>query len=308
MATPIPTGLKQMLAQRERRIHHYLWHTVREGWEFFTDLQRQAIHDLGWEPPRPAIQRLPDGGRTIYLDNDSGEDFLYMHRQMIFAANLKLAEIGDPTYPRIEGWGALPPIDDSDYPVPSAWDTGDPDFNAYLQESKSDAFFQTMLDWQERYSDSTYLRTMSLGELGARLEFTIHNRMHIRWCREIADTRPDTDPTNPHDIDAKWDVSAYDWLADTYSSHVHSTFWRLHGWIDQRIEDWASANGVTGPIAWKGTWVGRMPPHPAPESLHATLSHAPVHHDHQSVMKQVLKIVLSSDFRCHFYDPVDVPQ
>ena len=44
------------------------------------------------------------------------------------------------------------------------------------------------------------------------------------------------------DIDPKWDAPANDDLGDFYSSHVHPVFWRLHGWIDDRINDWAAAN------------------------------------------------------------------
>src|SRR3712207_9485858 len=51
------------------------------------------------------------------------------------------------------------------------------------------------------------------------------------------------------DIDPRWDDHSNDDLGDFYSSHVHPTFWRLHGWIDDRINDWAAAN--TGRIVAK---------------------------------------------------------
>ena len=46
------------------------------------------------------------------------------------------------------------------------------------------------------------------------------------------------------DIDPKWDDPSNDDLGDFYSSHVHPTFWRLHGWIDDRINDWARVNAA----------------------------------------------------------------
>jgi hypothetical protein len=38
----------------------------------------------------------------------------------------------------------------------------------------------------------------------------------------------------------------------------NSIFWKLHGWIDDRIEDWKAANGVTEEPHWVGTWMGKM--------------------------------------------------
>ncbi len=129
--------------------------------------------------------------------------------------------------------------------------------------------------------------------------------------------RPDIDPANPDDIDARWDDPSYDWLGDTYSSHVNRVFWKLHGWVDNRIEDWKQANNVNGPIQWRGTWLGKMPPHPAPHSLHAILTLEPrdmevsvraLHdhdHGHTGEMKQVLQAVLRSGQTHHLYDPID---
>jgi hypothetical protein len=102
------------------------------------------------------------------------------------------------------------------------------------------------------------LGRLTLGELGAQIEFSVHNWMHLRWCAAISEFRPDPDPHRPTAIAAKWDRPSYDWLGDFYSSHVNSIFWKLHGWVDARIDDWARANGVEGPIAWKGTWVGKL--------------------------------------------------
>ena len=36
---------------------------------------------------------------------------------------------------------------------------------------------------------------------------------------------------------------------------VNNVFWKLHGWIDTRIEDWKAANSVTGEPHWVGTWM-----------------------------------------------------
>lgn len=130
--------------------------------------------------------------------------------------------------------------------------------------------------------------------------------------------RPDTDPIDSDSIATKWDDPAYDWLGDTYSSHVNPVFWKLHGWIDDCIEAWASANGISGDIDWNGTWVGGMSPYPDLHSPHGILAtnavrksdlershdHMP---DHDHVMNKVPEVVLLSGVRCHFYDVVSLP-
>jgi hypothetical protein len=305
-APVLPQPIVTLMAARGHRVHHYLWHEVRNNWHFYDESTRAAIRALGWEPPRPAQQPGAGGSRSPILDNDSGEDFLFMYHQMIALANQLLAKIGDLAYPRVEGWLNLPQPRDGDYPVPPAWDSGDAGLNAYLQETKSDAFFQqTMQSWERQLTDLNWLRGRSLGEVGARIEFTIHNRMHMRWCSNPGDIRPDIDPARPGDIDGRWDAAAYDWLGDTYSSHVHPWFWKIHGWVDARIEDWKRANGVIGPIAWKGTWVGQPLPEPGLNALAAMLMGPK--HDHAANLKRLLRIVQRSGVRSRFYDPINIP-
>jgi hypothetical protein len=85
-----------------------------------------------------------------------------------------LAELGDPNYPKIEGWERVPPPGDQDYPVPPAWDPS-------LEEVKSDDYYRDFLArWEKEYTSKRYLKGVTLGQLGADLEFTIHNDMHMR--------------------------------------------------------------------------------------------------------------------------------
>lgn len=143
----LPLGVIKMMAQRARRMHHYLFHQTRNMWIFSDENTKRHIRELGWEPPRPARRPSANGRPQPITDNDSGEDFLYMHRQMIAGVNLKLAEIGDLAYPKIEGWSQIPRPDDNEYPVPPAWDTGDGGFNQFLNRVKSDEYFsQEFLD------------------------------------------------------------------------------------------------------------------------------------------------------------------
>ena len=207
----------------------------------------------------------PTGGSPI-LDNYSGEDFLFMHREMIKNVNAILAQVQDPQYPKVEGWEIIPRPGDLEYPVPPAWVDG-------VREVKSDQYFENVfIPWEQQYTKPDYLSRVTLGQLGAELEFSIHNAMHMRWASQPSGTRPRANPTKPELIDRRWDDPSYNYLGDTYSSHVNPIFWKLHGWIDNRIEGWKSANGITGDIQWSGTWVGHMHGHETPHRLLKELS------------------------------------
>jgi hypothetical protein len=264
MNVVLPREVVETMARRDHRLHHWLWHEVRENWLLYPDDVRQHIRDLGWDPPRPA---LDEHGRPIF-DNDAGEDFLYLHRQLLIRASGILARVQDPAYPRVLVWSVPPPPDDPRFPVPPAWfvPTGRDEarrraINEVLRREKSDEHYVTrILAWHRMFTDPGYLRRISLGTLGSLIEHTIHASMHTRWSAPPGGARPDPGPAEGHTIDAQWDDPRYDFLDDTYSSHVNPAFWSLHGWVDDRVEDWKLANGVYGNAFWKGTWVGRMPP------------------------------------------------
>lgn len=247
MTPELPKQVKIEMAKREHRLRHYLWHGVRNSWARLTDVQKQEILKLypGWEPIRPAL----DAGGIPIRDNLSGEDFLYMHRQMIAEVNKILSRVGDPNYPKVEGWAQVPPPGDPDYPVPEL---------PGLEEVKSDDYYRNVLaPWERQYKSEEYLKEVTLGQLGVDLEWTIHNDMHMRWA---APSPVGYRPRGPLTqlVDSRWDNPDYDFLGDTYSSHVNPIFWKLHGWADDRIEDWKRVNGIVGDIQWEGTWVGPM--------------------------------------------------
>jgi len=263
MSISLPPEVVERMASREHRLHHWLWHEVRNSWLSYPEDVQQQVRDLGWEPPRPAL----DERRRPILDNDAGEDFLYMHKQMLVDVSRMLARIQDPNYPRVLVWIKLPPPGDPDFPVPPPWfdpERGDEidrrTFFETIQRLKSDIFFEKRLvSWQRLFTDPAFLRDVTLGELGTLIEQSIHAGMHNRWSAAPAGFRPDPGPAQGHTIDPIWDDPRYDHLADTYASHVNPVFWSLHGWVDDRVEDWKAANDVYGNFFWKGTWVGKMP-------------------------------------------------
>lgn len=81
---PLLPAARDMLASETHRLHHAVWHDVRGQWLGLSDAKKEAIRKLGWQPghrtERPALRK----GAPI-TDNGSGEDFLYMHREMIGA-------------------------------------------------------------------------------------------------------------------------------------------------------------------------------------------------------------------------------
>lgn len=240
----LPEALVAELAERGRRFHHYLWHRVRDSWSRLTDAERGGVGEVnpGWVPPRPSTSERLVPAR----DNGSGEDFLFMHRQMLEWANGLLTRMGRLP---VVGWARLPPPGDADYPVPAFHDSG-------LDSVKSDNYYHgTLAAWERKFNDVKYLRAVTLGQLGSDIEVTLHNAVHMRWSSPSAvGYRPATNIFS--DIETKWDDPAYDYLGDTYSSHVNAIFWKLHGWIDGRARAWELAHGRTSAAPLEPAWIG----------------------------------------------------
>jgi hypothetical protein len=251
--------VRPMLASRYHRLQHCFFHYVRNNWDGLSPRQQSGINALNWGAPRASLKLAAwdkrEGRKAMFwaTDNGSGEDFLYFHRWMIAMVNGMLAQ---------KKKGPLQPWSDKDaIPPPKSGcpDEQIPDFTPrfesasgkpieveWLQlrvkEMKAPAFFWDKMNWWgQDFRDRSYLKTLSLGDLGSKLEGGVHNQMHIRWSAY---------PTNGSklirdepDFREKWDDPGYDTLFDEYSSHIGPIFYRIHKWIDNRIEDWAEAHG-----------------------------------------------------------------
>lgn len=301
MIPQLPDRVIDEMSKRHHRLHHFLWHEVRNNWLDYDDDTKNELTNMGWKPPRPALSKSDPvtGDQTPILDNFSGEDFLFMHREMIKLVDQILNEVADPQYRKVEGWKAIPHPGDLDYPVPPKWEGADEIFETV----KSDDFFRNFELWETRFTDINFLSGVTLGQLGSRLEFSIHNMMHLRWAsRPIPQERPFIDVTSADTIDVRFDDQSYDFLADTYSSHVNPIFWKLHGWIDDRIEDWKNANGITGDIQWTGDWVGHMHGNINADLLLRDLSRA-----REDPLENMLKVlrVISGKGKPHSFAVVD---
>ncbi len=174
-----------------------------------------------------------------------------------------------------------------------------------LQFIKSEEYFiNVMSSLEALFKDKIFLSSISLGALGNLIEFRIHNQMHMRWSSiPINPLSNKLEERDSFDIDEKWDDPKYDYLGDFYSSHVHPLFWRLHGWVDDRIEDWYNAHNEIHQgeieriqyhgVDWfkPGKWVKVSDPFYWPEHAHSDHQHSDLEQKDIKNMEEVIDII-----------------
>jgi hypothetical protein len=50
MIPQLPNQVIIEMAKRHHRIHHYLWHEVRNNWLDYDDVIKNELRNMGWEP------------------------------------------------------------------------------------------------------------------------------------------------------------------------------------------------------------------------------------------------------------------
>jgi hypothetical protein len=251
---------RPMLASRSHREWHYWWHAIRvalgaDG--VYTTFPSQDTisqwQKQGWLPTGDVSQFVTDHKLGGHL---AGEDFLYMHRQMIKMVQVELAHQGEKC---MTPWYDLPlSALDNEWPLPRAL--------ALQTRGQSTVDEQQLLDTARSLSDKVrndrYMRSVSLNQLGNEIENSFHAQLHLLYAS------PHSKCLNPNTDDS---VDCDD-LTHNRSSHVNIHFWKLHGFIDELIGHWLRANGKTnvavdcrassdpaGCYQWKGTWLGVLP-------------------------------------------------
>lgn len=254
----LPLSVKGSLAAEAMREHHHLWHLARSRafWQSITPAERNQLTAQGWKAPR--------------FDDEPGAglDFLSMHRNMIPHVNQLMSLAGDPAWTKVAGWNPLPfDPQDADWPVPPSWPGIDPG----IENTKKAASVPPMQKIATQVEDPKILKKVTLDQLGSAIEGSIHGWMHYRWS-----AKPPT--ADLFDI-----APENDWLGAPWSSHVNKHFWKLHGWIDDKIGSWERANNTTADFstAWNG-------PHAHPHAMAA-------HPDHKSLRRAAQSFKFRSD-------------
>ncbi len=244
--------MAELMAKPEVRAWHFLWHGIRNSWPVMSEEQKADIRTklgLDWDAEK--------GGRGDATQR--GEEFLHMHHMMLSALRQHLGK--DMYAP----WKEPPKPDDPNFPVPLA---ADPDMKTYMWGS-----YNRLMEWHKKAIDPKFVEKMSLSEYGSWLESYLHNTMHMTWAHPTqwyASYNPDFQDimSNP----AKYPAFVHpsnNSLAGTFTSHVNPFFYRLHGYIEERLQTWLDAHGyqtIADDCAgapkcyqWKRSWDGKLP-------------------------------------------------
>jgi hypothetical protein len=254
--------IRDVMSNRFHRLHHALWHAARGGLTPRENHQLVNAFGASWSQVHPLCPE-PGSKSDDPAYNPVGEDFLYMHRQMIGHLRAALAEKGLPC---ITGFQHPPAPEE--WPMPGDSTEG----------AKSPQALTQFQEWDRVFRDRAWLSTVSLSQLGWSLEFSIHNNLHMRFSTDkpprgfngVAKTGGAPIPFNGKFPNTwSYDSPGYDWLADPYGAAVNPTFWKIHGYVDHMIDLWLDAHGYQA-IAencegharcyeWKGTWLGSVP-------------------------------------------------
>lgn len=275
--TALNPTLLAWLVSPEHRLFHQLWHASRDKWHKLAPKQQEALRGIGWQPGPRDHERDARGPRKDR--NGSGEDFFFMHRHMLGTAR-SMQEL--PSWQRFplpqpelarDRAGFVRYFDNQDgNALPPTWlAQGDDEYSQWVKDIKSAEVYHANFElWESRYSDPEYLSRMTLGQFGSEVELGLHDWLHMRWAsvpRDPVNGAPVPFARTPNDFAPRWYGPSNDFLGDPFSSHVNPVFWRFHGWIDDRIEDWYRAHERFHPgqvlrrevngVAWfaPGRWV-----------------------------------------------------
>lgn len=74
----LPPDVTKMLAHRHHRLHHMMWHAIRNQRGVLKEEQRKLIAFHQWGPPRPSLEYEGGERKRAFAENGAGEDFLFM--------------------------------------------------------------------------------------------------------------------------------------------------------------------------------------------------------------------------------------
>ena len=74
----LPAEVTAHFADRVHRLHHAVWHGIREEWDDLTPEQQNQITALGWQVEGGRLALIASQKTRPALENGSGEDFLFL--------------------------------------------------------------------------------------------------------------------------------------------------------------------------------------------------------------------------------------
>jgi hypothetical protein len=246
----------------EHRLHHALWHAARGGLSAKESKLLVSSFGPSWKQMHPLCPR-PGSDASAPDYNPVGEEFLYMHHQMISMVQEALAAAGKKC---LTGWDKVPTPDQ--WPLPAG---------SKLEGAKSEQTLRQLQAWDATLQDRAWLSRVSLSQLGWAVEFSVHNNLHMRYATD--DPPPGFEAASeiggapiPYDgkFPADWiyDRPGYDWLADPYGAAVNPVFWKIHGYVDNLLGKWLDAHGYktiaedcegrSDCYTWHGQWEGEV--------------------------------------------------
>lgn|GEM_PF-1672267 len=229
--------MRETFGGRPHRLAHYMWHAVRNAFAQpgTTDAHRRIYASYGWAAPRPILYYGNRMDIEATARTGAGEDFLYMHRRMVLQLKNALSKRGLTMY---DSWKRVPTPSSTLFPLAV--------INAELRQQMPDGY-QQIADWERQFQPDRIGNYADLSSLGVALELTIHNALHSRWSGAMNRMRPASDDPITRSASTAfgwmWDDPNYDHLSDSYGAHVNPLFWRIHGWVDDRIEEWLKVKG-----------------------------------------------------------------
>jgi len=248
-------------ASRMSRLHHNLFHNIRMNWPLLDEIEQREIENLGWKPLFISFTYINGNiNQPVMIMGPTGEDFLWMHKRMIKKVD-EIAANASSTWRVGWGWLGCPLPTSTEWPVPPVPTTivdNIPSYAEYLSYYKTDEFYNNeILPREIKMNETAFLRSLTLGEFGTLIEYELHTYFHVRFAayNPVGYRIQSLHPTAY--VDPMWDDPQYDYLADFYSAHANPTFWKIHGWIERVVHDWASAHGINYPnqtLPWTSTW------------------------------------------------------
>ena len=236
--------VSQTFAAVGHRLHHLLWHSIRNGWnrpgtsDYDRQLMAGAVPGEDWRPSRPLIYG-PSGTvdivMTEQLSPGAGEDFFHMHREMVKIAKSILG--GD--FVVVPNTTVL--IRERERMIAEGLIQRIPIRNMQEFQQQLAAIRLT-----EQGMDALDLSRMTLGQLGTQLEWTLHNNLHERFARPAGEILL-LNATNPWSMQnffapqMPWNQPSYQHLGDPYASASNPLFWLIHSYVDQWIDRWLQA-------------------------------------------------------------------